>query len=90
MRIETASVGRRRMPDEDLGFGPALLMPLHLVQAAVVDAPDPIGDPNRVRAVASRLHVSSRAAIEHLSNLTLMDENQRDELLRELGLAVYR
>jgi hypothetical protein len=66
------------------------LMPLHLVQAAVADAPDPIGDPNGVRAVASRLHVSSRAAIEHLSNLTLMDENQRDELLRELGLAVYQ
>jgi hypothetical protein len=33
---------------------------------------------------------ANRAAIEHLHNLTLMDENQRDELLRKLELAVYQ
>jgi Zn-dependent peptidase ImmA (M78 family) len=70
-------------------FAAMFLMPPHLVKDAVADAPDPIGDPNGVRAVASRLHVSNRAAIEHLYNLTLMDDDQRDRLLRALGLAVY-
>ncbi len=70
-------------------FAAMFLMPPHLVATAVADSPDPISDPNGVRTVASRLHVSNRAAIEHLYNLTLMDENQRDELLRKLGLTIY-
>jgi Zn-dependent peptidase ImmA (M78 family) len=64
-------------------FAAMFLMPPSLVAAAVADVPDPISDPAGIRAVASRLHVSSRAAIEHLYNLTLMDEEQRDALLRE-------
>ncbi len=70
-------------------FAAMFLMPPHLVEAAVADLPDPISDPNGIRTVASRLHVSSRATIEHLYNLTLMGENQRDDLLRKLGLTVY-
>jgi Zn-dependent peptidase ImmA (M78 family) len=69
-------------------FAAMFLMPPRLVEAAVADVPDPISDPNGVRAVASRLHVSNRAAIEHLYNLTLMDDDQRDRLLRALGLAI--
>lgn len=65
-------------------FAAMFLMPPELVQRAAADAPDPIGDLNSVSAVASKLHVSRRAAIDHLYNMTLMSEAVRDELRRQI------
>jgi Zn-dependent peptidase ImmA (M78 family) len=65
-------------------FAAMFLMPPHLVSAVVADTPDPISDKNGIQAVAAHLHVSHRAAIEHLYNLTLMTEEQRDALLRSV------
>jgi len=62
-------------------FAAMFLMPTHLVERAVADVGDPINDLNAISAVASRLRVSRRAAIEHLYNLTLMSDAERDELL---------
>jgi Zn-dependent peptidase ImmA (M78 family) len=62
-------------------FAAMFLMPSVLVRQAIADSPDPISDLNGVIAVAQRLRVSRRAAVEHLYNLTLMSEATRDELL---------
>lgn len=66
-------------------FAAMFLMPTELVRAAVADVPDPITDLAGVAAVAERMRVSRHAAIDHLYNLTLMDEAARDELRRRLG-----
>lgn len=66
-------------------FAAMFLMPPHLVSAVVADTPDPASDPNGIRAAAAQLHVSHRAMIEHLYNLTLMTEEQRDALLRSVA-----
>jgi Zn-dependent peptidase ImmA (M78 family) len=65
-------------------FAAMFLMPPHLIARAVADSPDPITDLQGVKAVARKLHVGVRAAIEHLCNLTLMTEIERDELLAQL------
>jgi hypothetical protein len=61
-----------------------LLMPPELIQRAIADVPDPISDLTGVSAVASKLRVSMRAAIDHLYNMTLMSESVRDELRRQV------
>lgn len=68
-------------------FAAMFLMPPHLIERAVADSPDPITELAGARAVARKLHVSVVAAIEHLCNLTLMTEIERDELLAQLGPA---
>ena len=65
-------------------FAAMFLMPTELVAAAVADVPDPIGDLAGITAVADVLRVSRHAATEHLYNLTLMSESDRDELLRQV------
>jgi Zn-dependent peptidase ImmA (M78 family) len=66
-------------------FAAMFLMPPHLVQQAIADSPDPITELAGAKAVARKLHVSVVAAVEHLCNLTLMTEIERDELLAQLG-----
>jgi len=66
-------------------FAAMFLMPPHLIERAVADSPDPITELAGVKAVARRLRVGIVAAIEHLCNLTLMTEIERDELLAQLG-----
>jgi Zn-dependent peptidase ImmA (M78 family) len=68
-------------------FAAMFLMPPHLIEHAVADSPDPITELAGVKAVARKLHVSVVAAIEHLCNLTLMTEIERDELLARQGSA---
>lgn len=68
-------------------FAAMFLMPPHLIEQAVADSPDPITELSGARAVARKLRVSVIAAIEHLCNLTLMTEMERDELLAQLGSA---
>jgi Zn-dependent peptidase ImmA (M78 family) len=65
-------------------FAAMFLMPPELVERVIADVPDPIHDLAGVSAIAIRLRVSRRAAIEHLYNLTLMGESDRDELLRQV------
>jgi Zn-dependent peptidase ImmA (M78 family) len=65
-------------------FAAMFLMPIHLVRRAVADLPDPPESMEGVTAVATRLRVSRRAAVEHLYNLTLMDESERDSLVTSL------
>jgi Zn-dependent peptidase ImmA (M78 family) len=65
-------------------FAAMFLMPTELVAAAVADVPDPISDLAGISAVAEMLHMSKHAATEHLYNLTLMSESDRDELLRQI------
>ncbi|MEU8268684.1 ImmA/IrrE family metallo-endopeptidase [Sphaerisporangium sp. NPDC049002] len=65
-------------------FAAMFLMPTRLVQQAIADAPDPITDLEGITAIAARLRVSRRAAIEHLYNLTLMTDFDRDELLSQV------
>ncbi|MEV7964871.1 ImmA/IrrE family metallo-endopeptidase [Sphaerisporangium sp. NPDC088356] len=65
-------------------FAAMFLMPTTLVQQAIADAPDPITDLEGITAIATRLRVSRRAATEHLYNLTLMSDFDRDELLRQV------
>jgi Zn-dependent peptidase ImmA (M78 family) len=62
-------------------FAAMFLMPSDLVRRAVADAPDPITESAGITVLAQRLMVSRRAAIEHLYNLTLMNEATRDDLL---------
>jgi hypothetical protein len=57
------------------------LMPLELIESAIADAPDPIADLAGVSVIAKKLHVSVRALIDQLYNVTLMTDAQRDELL---------
>ena len=66
-------------------FAAMFLMPTYLIERAVADSPDPITELAGVKAVARRLHVSVVAATEHLCNLTLMTETERDELLAQLN-----
>ena len=66
-------------------FAAMFLMPPYLVARAVADSPDPITELAGARAVARKLRVGVVAAIEHLCNLTLMTEIERDELLAQLG-----
>ena len=66
-------------------FAAMFLMPPDLIARAVADSPDPITELAGARAVAQKLRVSVVAAIEHLCNLTLMTEIERDELLAQLG-----
>ena len=66
-------------------FAAMFLMPPDLIERAVADSPDPITELAGARAVARKLRVSVVAAIEHLCNLTLMTEIERDELLAQLG-----
>jgi Zn-dependent peptidase ImmA (M78 family) len=66
-------------------FAAMFLMPSHLVQQAIADSPDPITQLAGARAIAKSLRVSFRAVIEHLCNLTLMTEIERDELLIQLS-----
>jgi len=68
-------------------FAAMLLMPPHLVQQAIADSPDPITELAGVRTVARKLRVGVVAAVEHLCNLTLMTETERDDLLAQLGSA---
>ncbi|GAA1270421.1 hypothetical protein GCM10009677_23960 [Sphaerisporangium rubeum] len=65
-------------------FAAMFLMPTKLVQSALADNPDPVHDLDSVTAFATRLQVSRHAAIEHLYNLTLMSEFDRDMLLRQV------
>lgn len=65
-------------------FAAMFLMPERLVRDAVADAPDPITDLDGIAAVAARLRVSRHAVIDHLYNLTLMDESERDDLRRRV------
>ncbi|MEO3809318.1 ImmA/IrrE family metallo-endopeptidase [Sphaerisporangium sp. B11E5] len=65
-------------------FAAMFLMPTRLVQAARADSPDPIHDLEGITTFAGRLRVSRHAAIEHLYNLTLMSEFDRDMLLRQV------
>lgn len=68
-------------------FAAMFLMPPDLIERAVADSPDPITELPGARAVARKLRVSVVALIEHLYNLTLMTEIERDELLAQLGSA---
>jgi Zn-dependent peptidase ImmA (M78 family) len=68
-------------------FAAMFLMPPHLIQQAIADSPDPITELAGAKAVARKLRVSVVAAVEHLCNLTLMTEIERDELLVQLGFA---
>ncbi|KAB1095191.1 ImmA/IrrE family metallo-endopeptidase [Micromonospora aurantiaca] len=63
-------------------FAAMFLMPPDLVERAIADAPDPIHDLAGASAIARKLRVSRRSLIEHLYNLTLMSESERDELLQ--------
>jgi Zn-dependent peptidase ImmA (M78 family) len=65
-------------------FAAMFLMPTKLVRTALADSTDPIHDLEGINAFATRLRVSRHAAIEHLYNLTLMSEFERDELLRRV------
>jgi Zn-dependent peptidase ImmA (M78 family) len=62
-------------------FAAMFLMPAELVQHAVADSPEPITNLYGISTVASRLRVSRRTVVEHLYNLTLMTESDRDDLL---------
>lgn len=62
-------------------FAAMFLMPAELVEDAVADAAEPIGDLSAINSIASKLHVSRRAVIDHLYNMTLMSETDRDDLL---------
>jgi Zn-dependent peptidase ImmA (M78 family) len=66
-------------------FAAMFLMPTNLIERAVADSPDPITELSGVKIVANKLRVSTVAAIEHLCNLTLMTETERDELLGQLA-----
>lgn len=68
-------------------FAAMFLMPPHLIEQAIADSPDPITELTGVRTVARKLRVGVVAAVEHLCNLTLMTEIERDELLAQLGPA---
>lgn len=65
-------------------FAAMFLMPAWLVRDAVADAPDPVTDLGGITAVAARMRVSRHTLIDHLYNLTLMGEAQRDELRRRV------
>lgn len=64
-------------------FAAMFLMPTELVEEAVADVADPIGEPAAVSSVANKLHVSRQTVIDHLYNMTLMTEADRDDLLRQ-------
>jgi Zn-dependent peptidase ImmA (M78 family) len=66
-------------------FAAMFLMPPRLLSSAIANAPAPINTMDGIEAIAQRLHVGATAAIQHLYNLTLMDESDRDALLSQLG-----
>jgi Zn-dependent peptidase ImmA (M78 family) len=66
-------------------FAAMFLMPPHLVERAIADSPDPITELSGARTIARKLRVGVIAVVEHLCNLTLMTEVERDELLAQLG-----
>jgi Zn-dependent peptidase ImmA (M78 family) len=68
-------------------FAAMFLMPTYLVERAIADSPDPIAELSGAKIIARRLRVGVVAVIEHLCNLTLMTEIERDELLAQLGPA---
>ncbi|MER7165401.1 ImmA/IrrE family metallo-endopeptidase [Micromonospora sp. NPDC000207] len=59
-------------------FAAMFLMPLELIEAAIAD---PIHDITWVSSLATELRINRRPLIDHLYNLTLMSEAERDELL---------
>jgi hypothetical protein len=62
-------------------FAAMLLMPARLVETAIADSPDPIVELPGIKRVADRLQVGLSTTINHLFNLTLMTEEDRDGLL---------
>jgi len=66
-------------------FAAMFLMPPHLVERAIADSPDPITEFTGAITIARKLRVGVVAAVEHLCNLTMMTEIERDELLAQLG-----
>ena len=60
------------------------LMPPKLVKHAIGQLEEPLETAEGLRALAEILQVSPRAAVEHLDNLTLMDESVRDELVGQM------
>lgn len=68
-------------------FAAMFLMPPYLVERAIADSPDPITELSGAITIARKLRVGVVAAVEHLCNLTLMTEIERDELLAQLGSA---
>jgi Zn-dependent peptidase ImmA (M78 family) len=66
-------------------FAAMLLMPRTLVQRTIAEVPDPITDIAGARAVAQRLRVSVAATINHLYNLLLITEEERDALSYHAG-----
>jgi Zn-dependent peptidase ImmA (M78 family) len=62
-------------------FAAMFLMPPELVQRVVADLPDPVSDRASISTIAARLRVSQQAATDHLFNLTLMSETERENLL---------
>jgi len=65
-------------------FAAMFLMPPELVERAIADLPDPIHDGTSISRIAVRLHVSKRTIVDHLYNMTLMSETERDALLQLL------
>ncbi|MCA1672480.1 MAG: ImmA/IrrE family metallo-endopeptidase, partial [Actinobacteria bacterium] len=85
LAIASGSWAPKRIEQRANAFAAMFLMPPELVQRAIADVPDPISDLAGISAVASTLHVSRRAAIDHLYNMTLMNDEIRDELLGQAG-----
>lgn len=65
-------------------FAAMFLMPPELVERAIADLPDPVHDVTSISRIADRLHVSRRTIVDHLYNMTLMSETERDALLQLL------
>jgi len=61
------------------------LMPPDLVRRAVSQIPESLASLEGARTVARALQVSARATVEHLYNLMLIDESDRDILIEQLG-----
>jgi hypothetical protein len=64
-------------------FAAMFLMPPDLVTRTLAADPEPVYSPGGVRFFADALQVSLRAAVNHLHNLGLLDEPERDRLLVE-------
>jgi Zn-dependent peptidase ImmA (M78 family) len=64
-------------------FAAMFLMPPDLVAQTLTEAPEPIYSIDGIRYFANALRVSLRAAINHLHNLGIFDEPDRDRLLGE-------
>lgn len=64
-------------------FAAMLLMPVEKVSAAISDIPTNANPRQYVDAVAEKLHVSFTASLEHLHNLGVIDDVERDMLRQE-------